>query len=32
MSAIEDPMVDELVTFVRRSKRGFYRAGRTDDA
>ena len=31
LSAIEDPLVDELVAFVRRSRRGFHRAGRTDD-
>ena len=32
LSAIEEPLVDELVAFVRGSKRGFHRAGRADDA
>lgn len=31
LSAIEEPLVDELVAFVRGSKRGFHRAGRADD-
>lgn len=31
LTAIEEPLVDELVAFVRRSKRGFHRADRADE-
>ena len=31
LTSIEEPLVDELVAFVRRSRRGFHRAGRADE-
>jgi UDP-N-acetylglucosamine acyltransferase len=31
LTAFEEPLVDELVAFVRRSKRGFHHAGRADE-
>jgi hypothetical protein len=30
MAALGDPLVDEMIAFVRGSKRGFHRAGRAD--
>jgi UDP-N-acetylglucosamine acyltransferase len=32
MAALQDPLVDEMVTFVRGSKRGFAHAGREEAA
>ena len=32
LTAIEEPLVDELVAFVRRSKRGFHHAGPRNEA
>jgi UDP-N-acetylglucosamine acyltransferase len=32
MAALADPLVDEMIAFVRASKRGFHRAAREDDS